>query len=439
MPLLGAFDGGMAYYPVKQGYALGDGYNIEGTIHHKYLRNQAIANVSNAFDYIKKNLAFHNIRYLVVHPVYQETMYHLNDFHEHEDELVQASVIDYVCDAPSTYVLSDKRNALIIGPGSTGIAIEFPYLVHDDRNDIYDFSLDELSRYRLVYLSEPDLSTVDKKNKTEEMIKKILEGGAVVVVAPAPMPTYRFNLFGVVPQYYGAARSGVLYKTDTTSFGGEREPVEISVDGAFFKGLDESNFAILHENATAADTVIGAKNVDEGKVVFIGMNLSHHLRSVSVINWGTEKMNMLFSDETFEMKGWFEDLFDFYGVETNFDPKGFATENFRWDHRNIYFDYALAKTEEVTISITYAPRWKAYVNGSLVHVGQRENLITLQLPSGENSVQMVYGITKYGAMGYGISVVFAVMFLICVCNYKKIIEHLDVGAHKFKSVMEILD
>lgn len=54
----------------------------------------------------------------------------------------------------------------------------------------------------------------------------------------------------------------------------------------------------------------------------------------------------------------------------------------------------------MTISITYTPRWKATIDGKPSDVGQRENLITLQLPAGGHKVQLKYGLTKYAVIGY---------------------------------------
>lgn len=434
---LGAYDGGMSYFPVKQGYALSDGYNIEGTPHFHDIRNQAIANAAKAFDYFAKNLAFHNVRYLIIHPVYQEVREHLTNFQEIEGDLTEGHAVEYVNKLPSTYVLLDKRNALLIGPGSEGISMEFPYLVHEDRDHIYDYSMDELSRYRLIYINEPDLSTVSKKHKTEEMIKELVKRGTVVFVSPHPAIAQRYNLFGVVPQYYGTVRTGFLYHAEAIPFDEERESEKISVDGAYFKGLDESYYILQCEEAPTKEIVIGAKNIEGGEVIFIGMNLSHHLKSVSVTNWGSEKMNTIFADETYEKKHLFEDLFEKYGVEKDFYPEGFAIQGFQWDHRTVQFDYVSEKPENVTVSITYAPRWKAYLNGERIHVGQRENLVTLNLPSGKNAVELVYGITKYGIAGYAVSAISLLSFFQFFLFYDKMSYWIGKVIARIKNMLQI--
>jgi len=146
--------------------------------------------------------------------------------------------------------------------------------------------------------------------------------------------------------------------------------------------------------------IIGTKRVGKGEVLFLGMHLSQYLKAVYALNLGVPEDIKEYPSCSDEIKTLFEDIFKTYEIERDFWPDPFPVNNVRWNYKGVDFDYSSQAAQEMTISITYTPRWKVTIDGKPSDVGQHENLITLQLPAGGHKVQLKYGLTKYAVIGY---------------------------------------
>jgi len=81
----------------------------------------------------------------------------------------------------------------------------------------------------------------------------------------------------------------------------------------------------------------------------------------------------------------------------------------------------------MVLSVIYTPRWKATLDGEPIDVGQKENLITMNLPAGDHEVKLVYGLTKYGIAGYVISFVGLLLFILFLKFY-------DIILYQFRRI-----
>ncbi|MDD2190621.1 MAG: YfhO family protein, partial [Eubacteriales bacterium] len=183
--------------------------------------------------------------------------------------------------------------------------------------------------------------------------------------------------------------------------------------------------------------IIGVKNVGNGEVVFIGKHLSQYLKAVYTRNWGMPKNESGYPECSDEVKTLFNDIFNNYGVNTDFWPEPFAVKRADWDYKGVEFEYSTHKPQEITVSVTYTPRWKATLDGKPIETGQRENLITLNIPAGEHEVKLAYGLTKYGIIGYIITLIGLILFILTIKYYKMINSAFRQVYEKCKNFLQL--
>ena len=415
-------DSSETYFPLTQDYNISDGWNIEGTPHNRTIWNFIIANPSNCYSYIAKSLAFWNVRDLLLSKEYQDVVYELNNKYSFEFKMGKKSNYFYSSEEPSSYFLFDHRNALIFGAGAPGLAIEFPYLVSDQRNDITDFSIEELAKYKLIYICEPKIKTLEQKAAIEDMMETLISKGITVIIEPTAATGY--SLFDVAVADVALENSPAISKQSESPI---RSAVDnIAIDegmnyGRSVFGLDKVYYKLEQNDGALQNNIIGTKKVRNGEVIFIGMHLSQYLKAVYIRNWGVPKDSSGYPKCSNQVKALFEDIFAAYGVNKNFWPDPFPVKRADWNYKGVDFEYSSQTEKEMTLSVTCSPRWKATLDGKLIPVGQKENLITLDLPAGEHKVKLAYGLTKYGIAGYIISLL-GLLILILFLKFYDIIN-----------------
>jgi uncharacterized membrane protein len=409
------------YYPLSYNLNICDGANKEGTTQVRAIWNEDNATQSDNFDYIAKNYAFWNVRYILASNRHEKSLqqlvgqYAFVKVSENNDNSL------YTSEFPSSYFLTDNRNAFVIGVGSPGVAVEFPYLVYGEKNDITDYSYEELEKYDLIYLCEPKIDTTHEKRDIENVITKLVNNGKVVMIEPAM--TRVNSLFGVTAADVPLEHSPVISRRQASPIEGSSESIALDKSTIYARvlfGLDKVYYQLGQNNESVKNDIIGTKKVENGEVFFMGMHMSQFLKAVYGINWGIPADGKSYPKCADEVKTLFTDIFKTYGVNTNFWPDSFAVKKAEWNYKGVDLEYSSAKAKEMTISVTYTPRWKATLDGKPIPVGQRENLVTLSLPPGEHEVLMVYGLTKYGVAGYVISLI-GLFFLIFFLKYYDII------------------
>lgn len=410
---IGLIDSNETYFPLSYDFNIIFGWNIEGTPHNRFFWDLSTAKATDNDDFIAKKLAFWNVR----------SLYIVDNFNEVIEELVKKYPIElkftrdnrnlYVCDTPSSYFLKDNRNSLLLGAGSSGIAMEFPYLVHEQRENITDYSLEELRKYKMVYLCEPAVNTIQDKNRIEMMIEKLVGQGVTVLIEPEK--DTNFSLYDVTVSDVTLDESPSIKQQYGSPINSSAASIDVDENlnyGRVLFGLDEVYYRLEQNDGRLTNDIIGTKKVGNGEVVFIGMHLSQYLKAVYARNWGVPESEAGYPDCTDEVKALFEDVFHTYGVNTNFWPDPFPVKNADWNYKGVDFTYSSQKAQEMTLSVTYTPRWKATIDGDPVEVGQKENLITLNLPAGDHQVKLVYGLTIYGIVGYIISLIGLLLFIL---------------------------
>lgn len=420
---IGAFDSSQTYYPILCGFNNSEGFNVEGTVHSTTFRNQIIANASENYDYIAKNLAYWNVRYLLLNSNFDIVIKGFNDDYDFQRSSTLEGANFYVSSNTSSYFFVDKRNSLILGKGSPSVGIEFPYLVQGRSDRLNDYSMKELEKYKLVYLCEPTIDTIREKNSIEEIVEKLVDEGITVIIEPEI--NKGLSLFDVVVSDFALEESPAMIKQKGSKINSSIENINVDTNMSYGRalfGVEKVYYSLVQNNGSLENAVIGTKRVGKGEVLFLGKHLSQYLKAVYLRNWGAPADKAGYPECSDEVKSLFEDIFETYGVNKDFWPDAFPIQNAKWNNKGVNFDYSAKKSQEITISVTYAPRWKATLDGKRIEVGQKENLITINLPAGKHHVKLVYGLTKYGIAGYIISVVGLLIFILFIKFYDIIVD-----------------
>ncbi|MDD2483590.1 MAG: 6-pyruvoyl-tetrahydropterin synthase-related protein [Eubacteriales bacterium] len=434
---VGSSDCSETYFSLLQDYNSTDGWNIEGTTQQVALRNFMLAISTNNLEFVAKNLAFWNVRFTLIDNSYGEIAEALNENYHFTLKTARGGKSFYTSDDPSSYFMVDNRNALIFGPGASGVAIPFPYLVYDSRNDISEYSLTELEKYKLIYLCEPRVETAQEKENIEKTVKELLKKGIVVFIEPRA--TTRFDLFNVSTSDMLIEKNPVIEKQKGAKIETKTEKIVLDKETEYSRnlfGLDQSYYKLVQNDGMLKNDILGTKKVGNGEVVFIGMHLSQFLKPVYVRNWGAQDEDG-YPGCTSEVELLFEDLFKTYRVSKEFWPEPFSVMQAEWNYKGVDFEYEKPKNQEMTLSITYAPRWKATIDGKPFEIGQRENLITMDLPAGKHKVKLVYGLTKYGIAGYAISLLGLIAFFFFLRFYDIIYSNFTKKYKKLLAKLQI--
>lgn len=425
---IGAYDSSESYFPISSDYNITDGWNIEGTPHYQTYRNFLLAIPSNNLDYIAKNLAFWNVRSILIAKDYNDIIDVMNENYSFEVEGFRKKDKFYTSDDPSSYFLTDERNALIMGVGSPGVATEFSYLVNGKSNDVTDYTIEELEKYKIIYLCEAKVDNLQDKLNIEAIIEELIDKGVTVIIEPAIAKGYA--LFDVAAADINVEDSAFIRKQHESRINSSTDNIKVDESmkyGRALFGLDNVYYKLIQNNGTLENDIIGSRKVGNGEVVFIGKHLSQYLKAVYTRNWGAPENESGYPECADEVKALFADIFKTYGVNTNFWPEPFPVKKADWNYKGVDFEYSSQKAQEMTLSVTYAPRWKATLDGKPIAIGQKENLITLNLPAGEHEVKLVYGLTKYGIAGYIISLVGLLLLILFLKFY-------DIILYQFRQI-----
>ncbi len=403
------------------GYNVSDGWNIEGTPHNRTIWSYNIALSSDSEEYVMKDLFFWNVRSVYTRKSYQGLMATLEKygFHVSVDPSLQTGSdgILYTSDKPSSYFVKDSRDCLVIGPGAIAMAHEYPFMVHEYETDLMNYQMAELERYKVIYVIEPVLETVSAVDAFEERIVQLVNQGIHVLIEPSALQ--RFPLFGVgVNNLKLDAGSTVLRGTGAQQ--AEEADIILRAGRQFFSlnGLDEVDYKLYSGQDRAGFDIIGTKQAGQGSVVFIGGRITQYLKSPSYYIWGFQEEDIV--PDVDSLKAIISGLIDRKAHNADFIPNDFEVLSSEWDYRGGAFAYSTEEPGEVTVSVTYTPRWKVTLDGQPIRTRSRENLLVLDLPAGVHRVRMDYGISALGYAGYGISAAGLLLLLAGTLFFRRI-------------------
>ncbi len=413
-----------AFFPVVEyNFNTADGWNIEGTPHNRTLWSHNIALVSRGEEYTIKNLLFWNVRWIYTLQERQSFIETLNrqGFEvAKEADISGSKVVTLVNSAPSSYFLTDPRDVLVVGPGANGIALEFPFMVHEFETDIMKFDLNELLKYRVIYIAEPELKGTSKILAFEKRVEDLVNQGVYVIVELSRMQ--RLPVFDVsckeLQETQGVILTGGVNRSFEIPFSSEATQRDVTFFG--LSGLDMAYFSLYSSPEHKMGDVVGEKKVGKGSVVMIGSRLTQYLKAPTLYMYGHDPSRQFYVAEN--IKEVLYDMLEKEGFQHSFVPEPFSVDSADWDYQGVVFSYNVPEPEEVTVSVTYTPRWKAKVDGEKWPVKSRESLRVMDLPAGTHEVELHYGMTVFGVIGYGLSLMGVILLVYAHRRYSTMVR-----------------
>ncbi|MDD4801647.1 MAG: 6-pyruvoyl-tetrahydropterin synthase-related protein [Syntrophomonas sp.] len=413
------------YFPMTRGYNVTTGWNIEGTPHNRAIWLHNIAIAADCGDYVLKNLLQWNSRSVFIQNDFFSAINSLtrNGFNEVKRDQIKTM---FISNSESSYLYIYERNAIAIGKSSPGLIVSFPWLVQGRSNFLEDYSIEEMSSYNLIYLSQPEIKDSDKFTKIVEELAE--EGKIVVVEMEDAKPT---SLLGVIPYMEPIAENAQLVPTEDSLF---NQSISLNpiTSGQFpaMGNLDEVWMEM--QSGGKRVPVIGSKKVGSSKVYFVGMTLGLHLDSE--LKWSRGLTES--SYDSSNVKSLLEKLMDLGNPNKEIIPKVFPVSGFTWDHKSFCFDYNSQEPLPIMISVTYTPRWKATLDGIPLEVKSVENLILIDLPAGQHTVEFNYGLGWVGWLGIGMSLLAILMLLIICWRWEYLMGFFDAAEIQLKRAVE---
>ncbi|MDO9527676.1 MAG: 6-pyruvoyl-tetrahydropterin synthase-related protein [Syntrophales bacterium] len=368
-------NGEQAFFPVRDGFNMLHGWNVEGTVHRYTLINHNTAYSENFLNYILRNWHLWNVRSALLDEreeyLRKMSAYLLEQGWERGFESDGFSVL--VSNRPSSYLMELNSDVLVIGRSSFHVVRLFPWVTEGRLANPLDYPEEYINLFKVIYLYDfPKLNIAALEKQIEEWTQR----GKTVIVDlswSAQVP----ELLGV--RHFSKSVSGEI-TLDAAEKGFPYYDSEVKINlkegsGAIYTGLDEVLLTYTEGPGAFTFAVIGAKQLPGGKAYFIGL----HVPRLIVPEHRDEAQQLL------------ETILDFGKPRKNDVPEPFETIQHSWSNHGLTFEYESAEEEAVVISVTHTPRWHVYLNGEPITAYRHENLVLLILPPGRHTVSMRYG------------------------------------------------
>jgi len=324
-------------------------------------------------------------------------------------------------DQPSSYIMPVDEKILIIGKYNSTLATAISgkmTALEGGSENLDDYDQDFLKHFDTVVLY--GFSYYDKA-KAEAIANEYVKGGGNLVIEMFNMGisplTDEPNFLGVT-----GLRQKFDGPVDMTGLSADQNSITAGLPKTFtlpgeitdvgditlpyipltswtsleYFGLDQS--LIKAPNETENFSILGYKNINGGKVTFIGMNYFYHLFLTH--DEGELKMvtSLLQNPKT--------------ALITQTATTGLLTvEQQVLTSDEMKFKIQSDQERLLLISMSYSPHWKAYLNGQPVKVHKMEDLMVVQAPSGDSTLELKYESTPVMKSGWIVSIL-TVIFLV---------------------------
>ncbi|WP_061213518.1 6-pyruvoyl-tetrahydropterin synthase-related protein [Syntrophomonas wolfei] len=389
----------IAYFPMIKGLNMTDGWSIEGTPHNRALWQHNTAIAANCNDYIIRNLLFWNTRSAFIDNRWKKLIEGLQDkgFRLIKEDDKKSILFN---PTPSSYFLRQERDALVIGQAAINFEMYFPWMLRGYSSCLEDYPREYLSGFKLIYLIEPEVKDF---TSFQRMVEELAEADKVVIVSMGRGETW--PLLDVIP-YWETIESDYRLKTcENAGITGEAW-LEADPTGQVpaLGNLDETWAVMQGEDREVP--AIGYKEVNGHRVYFVGLALGQQLNSAD-----GEQIRMML-----------EQLMDLAHPNKSIVPHPFPVLEDEWRHDGFSFSYDSREPRPVLVSVTYTPRWKAWLDGKALPVQNMDNLIYIQLPAGKHQVSFHYGMSWVGKLG----IVLSLLFLLLVALFYYYFDYFDL-------------
>jgi len=293
-----------------------------------------------------------------------------------------------------------SRRMLVLGDGITHLLAAFPFAEEALEESLLAFPEEAFARYPAAAMSH-FIGPADSMAAVEARARDYVEAGGTLIVDLSGMEeTFASTLDFLDVRVLRIQVSDVINLRWDEALGDM--PESLALDAA---GMDQWSGAVYGDlDRVFAEVeldgewfpVLGYRDIGEGRVWFVGMNLLYYGQAANASELLSLADELMLAD-----------------VELARDLQYNILDVTAWAEtgQGVYFEYQAAEViPEALISYTYSPRWELRIDDVPVSFERFENLILTSLPAGSHTVELVYRRygTGYPVAGFVIGVLAAV-------------------------------
>lgn len=422
-----------AYFAYTSNYNMVSGWNIEGTPTADYLRYQNAALVYEKSDFILKNIYDMNVQTCFVNRLNFPWLY---DFLKGNGFKNTGGFenIEIMKRKNYSYFMEQVRNSIVIGKASNLFLSDYPWFVKGYSSNPTEYDTEYLNNYSVFYYCEPQIDNLNQLRLFEKQITHLAESGKTVFVEfgrtifPAPV-------LGVSP--YSFELDGGYSILSSDEFNGENFYAGADSEHIIqLFGIDDALYRLKRDYGNFTIDFIGTKTIGNNKIYFIGGPQTQLRESAFNYLTGNTGKNQLMQQRDNLLFGIVEKLFSNFDMYRNLDLPEFNAEEIKWGANECEFSYQSGSSKRLMASITYTPRWKAYIDGAEIKVDRVDNMLAFNVPAGKHKVSLKYSMTVFGKTGIGITLFSIIVLTVILLLYRKV---LSVMNYAVKASFEYLE
>ncbi len=367
-------------YFAAQDERLINGWALENTPHHRALR-RVLSATEWSPDYLQHLLSLWNVGVAVVGGEGSGTVAAQSALEEIGFEFQQASgIYEIWVDAQPSGMLQriPQQRMLLLGDRLPPFLMTYPFAEEAREVNLSRLTSAEMQAYAAIGLYRFERSTNAISEDEVHMIEYLENGGRLILELSGMEEVFgrMLDLLGVKVLRLSFPETMRVRWADELAGLPEALPLDVVApqgwSGAIYQGLDTVYGEVEFDEEWYP--ILGYKDIGDGRAWFIGLNLLYYAQLR-----GNNEMAAVIRDLTLEG----------LAVNQNVDVDPLAYSNFEAHGSALSFDTDLdTPLEQVLVSYTYSPRWRASVDGEETPVTVYENLIQLSLPAGKHEIRI---------------------------------------------------
>ncbi|NCB41126.1 MAG: hypothetical protein EOM59_00680 [Clostridia bacterium] len=407
-----------SYYSYVFGLNNTLGWNIEGTSQSDYVQFQLTALDYKKYQYIFKSMNDMNVQYILLNKRYDQTFGKFLSSRAFL-KISETDGISLYFREGNTYFYEQIRDCIIVGMNVEAFLFEFPWFVDGWSESINDYSFEDFLDFQTVYFYEPQIKTQSSQAYFEALLIKLVNAGKNVYVELGNSDFKSTKSFGVYNTIINlSGKQSLKNQVEGTSEYYYTDPYREKIYA--LKGMDETIFSFETAQEKTPVVLVGRKLVGNGYVTFIGGPLTAQKSLTKEYYGGEDISNPSYVERDEVIYSVFEYLFSNTEQYTDLALPAFPVTHTEWGIDQFEFSYVSETEKKVMISVTYTPRWHAYLGEQELEIISTDKMLTLVLPAGENTVHMKYIPTAYAKVGVYMSYVSAALILVILLFFRQI-------------------
>lgn len=298
----------------------------------------------------------------------------------------------------------------MIGRYASTVSMRFPWVVEGTSEYVDDYPEEYFALFNEIILTG---FSYHNKAKAEQMLADYLAAGGTLI---ADLQGMKGEWWEETPSLYNVqavpislqGKVAITSQADVPLLEGvDLDLAPFSYEGGEWRavgywGLDETWLSV--EMADGAYPILGYKDVEGGRVYFVGLNLFYR----ALLNDDAHAANLC------------ERILDIGGPSHALTNNVFDADWLERHDKGLAFGYTSEKEVAVLISMSYTPHWHVTLDGQPIPLYPHEYLCLLILPAGSHVVEFIYGSTPIHTVANGVSVATALFIAAVIVRSKRL-------------------